>query len=320
MGHDAADCFMLGLMRRIWVWLLVLLTVFGAFPLLFQAEAQRSGGGVGGRGGFRTSPTPRVNPSPTPTFPTPSPRPDYGYPSPRVYPPVYIPTPGYGYGGGGVGVASVVVIIVMGVIALSIIQGLRRAGSGLGTYANLPEAEVARLRLALLYSPSLQRTLRRLAEQADTSTPQGLADLVDEVCVVLLREQAAWRFGSYESWKGSLQEAEGQFDRLMAEDRSKFVETFRKFEGKVERSSDYTPRADPGGRYLLVSILVAAHGSLPPVPLPLREAGAKAAIMALSATTPVTTLAAYISWTPEAEGESLTEEDLLAGWPQLERL
>jgi uncharacterized membrane protein len=311
---------MLSPMRRIWVWLLVLFTV-GAFSLFSVAEAQRSGGGVGGRGGFRTSPTPRVNPSPTPTFPTPSPRPDYGYPSPRSYPPVYIPTaPGYGYGGGGVGVASVLVIVVMGVIALSIIQGLRRAGSGLGAYDSLPEAEVARLRLALLYSPSLQRTLRRLAEQADTNTTQGLADLIDEVCVVLLREQAAWRFGSYESWKGSLQQAEGQFDRLMTEDRSKFVETFRKFEGKVERSSDYTPRAEPDGRYLLVSVLVAAHGTLPQVPLPLREAGARAALMALSATTPVTTLAAYVSWTPEAEGESLTEQDLLSGWPELERL
>lgn len=311
---------MLGPMRRIWVWLLVLFTV-GLFSLFSVADAQRSGGGVGGRGGFRTSPTPRVNPSPTPTFPTPSPRPDYGYPSPRVYPPVYIPTaPGYGYGGGGVGVASVLVIVVMGVIALSIIQGLRRAGSGRGTYDNLPEAEVARLRLALLYSPSLQRTLRRLADQADTNTTQGLADLVDEVCVVLLREQAAWRFGSYESWRGSLQQAEGQFDRLMAEDRSKFVETFRKFEGKVEHSSDYTPKAEPDGRYLLVSVLVAAHGTLPQVPLPLREAGARAALMALSATTPVTTLAAYVSWTPEAEGESLTEQDLLTGWPELELL
>jgi uncharacterized membrane protein len=310
---------MLDPMRRIWTWLLVLLTVFGVLPLLSQADAQRSGGGVGGRGGFRSSPTPRVNPSPTPTFPIPSPRPDYSYPSPRVYPPVYIPTTP-GSGGSGVGVASVMVVLVMGVIALSIIQGLRRAGSGLGTYDNLPEAEVARLRLALLYSPSLQRTLRRLAEQADTNSTQGLADLIDEVCVVLLREQAAWRFGSYESWRGSLQQAEGRFDRLMTEDRSKFVETFRKFEGKVERPGDYTPRAEPDGRYLLVSILVAAHGSLPQVPLPLREAGAKTALMALSATTPVTTLAAYVSWTPEAEGESLSEQELLSGWPELELL
>lgn len=311
---------MLDPMRRLWVWLLVLTTVLGVFPLFSPAEAQRSGGGVGGRGGFRSSPAPRVNPSPAPTFPTPAPRPDYNYPTPRTYPPVYIPsTPGYGYGG-GTGIASVVVIIVIGVIALSIIQGLRRAGSGGGAYGSLPEAEVARLRLALLYSPSLQRTLRRLAEKADTETTQGLADLVDEVCVVLLREQAAWRFGGYESWKGSLREAEGQFDRMMAEDRSKFVETFRKFEGKVEAPGDYTPKAEPDGRYLLVSILVAAHGTLPPVPLPLREAGAKAAVMALSATTPVTTLAAYISWTPEAEGESLTEQDLLTGWPGLELL
>jgi len=42
--------------------------------------------------------------------------------------------------------------------------------------------------------------------------------------------------------------------------------------------------------------------------------------MALASSSSVNTLAVYVAWTPELEGEALTEQDLLLGWPQLELL
>ncbi|MER3480428.1 MAG: hypothetical protein C4327_08115 [Meiothermus sp.] len=297
----------------------MLLALLGP-ALLLVGFAQRSGGGAGGRGGFRSPSVPRVNPSPAPSFPLPTPSRPYS--TPPVYPvypapPVYV-TPGIG--GGGIGMASIITILVLGLIAYSVVRGLgsaARGGGGLGA----PEAEVARLRLALLYSPELQGALRRLAEQSDTETPQGLADLVDDAAALLLREQSGWKFGSYENWRGSLEQAEGQFDRWMTEDRSTYVETYRKFEGRVEtHQADYTPRLEPDKRYLLVSLLLAHRGLLPEVPKPLRAAGARQALLALSASTPLTTLAAYLSWTPEVPGEALSEQDLLTGWPGLELL
>lgn len=311
-------------MQRFLLWWLVLGVALG-LPLFASgidwnsALAQRSGGGVGGRGGFRTSPTPsvpRVNPSPAPTFPTPS-YPNYPtYPSyPYGRPPVYV-TPGVG---SGIDLIGMVMIVGLVVVGFAIVRGLQRAGSEGGAYGGA-EAEVARLRLATLYTPELQRALRALAENSDTQSTKGLADLVDNAAVLLLRDQAGWRFGAYENWKGSLQAAEGQFDQWMTETRSEFVETYRKFEGQVTQDANYVPRAEPDGRYLLVTFVVAANGMLPPVPKPLRAAGARQALMALSSTTPVTLLAAYLSWTPEAGGEALTEQDLLSGWPGLELL
>lgn len=296
------------------------------------ALAQRSGGGVGGRGGFsRPSPAPsipRVNPSPSPSLPLPTPRsyptyPTYprdyyppGYPSyPSIRPPIYI-NPGAGYG------FDLVALLFIGgilLVSFSMIRGLQRAGSGMGGGGD-PESTVARLRLATLFTPELQANLRYTAEAADTESVRGLADLMDNVAVLLLREQAGWRFGMYEVWQGSLQKAEGQFDAWMTETRSEFLETYRHFEGKEVVQAGYQPKAEPDGRYILVTLLLAVRGSLPPVSTPLRREGARQALMALASSSPTNTLAAYVAWTPEAEGEALTEQDLLLGWPKLELL
>ncbi len=275
------------------------------------ALSQRSGGGVGGRGGF-SSPRPalpRVNPSPTPSLPLPTPPVYPTYPNPR--PPVYI-RPG---GGSSLDLIALIFIVGIVLVSISMMRGLQRAGS-----SSEPESTVARLRLALLYSPQLQSDLRALADMADTESARGLADLIDNAAVRLLREQAAWRFGQYQVWTGSLQKAEGQFDAWMTETRSEYIETYRHFEGKRMVQANYPPKAEPDGRYLLVTLLLSVHGNLPPVPTPLRQEGVRQALLALATSSPVNTLAAYLAWTPEAPGEALSEAELLAGWPSLELL
>jgi uncharacterized membrane protein len=329
---------MLKRMRRTGVWVLLLLWALVSWPSSpagnslggpgwSSAIAQRSGGGVGGRGGFsapRSSPSiPRVNPSPAPSLPLPTPRryPSYptyppsapGYPSTR--PPVFV-TPGAGY---NFDLIALVFIVGIVVVSLSMVRGLQRAATGAGAGSEL-ESTVARLRLATLYSPQLQASLRHNAEVADTESVRGLADLIDNTAVLLLREQAGWRYGMYEVWMGSLDKAEGQFDAWMTETRSEFVETYRHFEGKEVVQGAYQPRAEPDGRYLLVTLLLAVRGSLPPVATPLRREGVRQALMALASSSPTNTLAAYVAWTPESEGEALTEQDLLMGWPKLELL
>ena len=318
-------------MQRILVWGLIALFGLGQLPgvvpaliPLNEAYAQRSGGGVGGRGGFstpRSSPSvPRVNPSPSPSFPVPTPR---SYPTYPTYPRDYYPRSGPvivspGIGGAGIDIIGIIFIGAFVLIAFSMVRGLNRAGGG-GSSGEV-ESTVARLRIATLFSRQLQDQLRRVASEADTQTTKGLADLIDNTAVLMLRDQAGWRFGSYDTWTGGLTEAEGKFDGWMTEARSEFVETFRKFEGKTEVTAGYEPKAEPDGRYILVTFVVAAHGILPKVETPIRGAQAKAALLALTSTTPVTTLAAYITWTPEAGGEALTEQDLLTGWSGLEML
>ncbi|AWR86061.1 DUF1517 domain-containing protein [Meiothermus taiwanensis] len=291
-----------------------------------SALAQRSGGGVGGRGGFSTprpSPSiPRVNPSPSPSLPLPTPRSypsyptyprDYYPPYPSARPPIYV-APGAGYG------TDLIALLFIGgivLVSISMMRGLQQAGRD---KEGEVESSVARLRLAVLYTPELQASLRHTAQTAETESPRGLADLIDNTAVLLLRAQDGWRFGMYEVWTGSLEKAEGQFDAWMTETRAEFIETYRHFEGKEEVQPGYRPNVEPDGRYILVTLLLAVSGSLPPIPSPLRREGARQALMALATSSPINTLAAYVAWTPEAEGEALTEQDLLLGWPKLELL
>jgi len=244
-------------------------------------------------------------------MPLPTPRSFPVFPSTR--PPIYV-APGAGYG------FDLVAIFFIGgilLISFSMMRGLRHAGTSAGRE---PESTVVRLRLATLFTRDLQASLRYVAQTADTESVRGLADLVDNTAVLLLRDQAGWRFGDYEVWTGSFQQAEGQFDVWMTEARSEFIETYRHFEGKVAVQTGYQPKAAPDGRYILVTLLLAVSGALPPVASPLRQASARQALMALASSSPLNTLAAYIAWTPEASGEALTEQDLLASWASLELL
>ncbi len=180
-------------------------------------------------------------------------------------------------------------------------------------------AGAARLRLALLDRPGLKKTLRTLAERADTTTAQGLADLVDEAVLLLLREEAAWRYGAYQAFTGKEEEALGRFEAWTVEERSRFQETFRHWEGRVETQA-YTPRPEPGGRYLVVSLILAQRAPLPPPPPGPGRAEVRSLLLALAGTTAPSLLGAYLAWTPEREEEALTEEELLRLYPGLYKI
>lgn len=234
-----------------------------------SALAQRSGGGVGGRGVFHTTPQSLHSPgqpltipiaAPThprsyPSYPT-YPR-DYYPPYPSARPPIYV-APGAGYG------TDLIALLFIGgivLVSISMMRGLQQAGRD---KEGEVESSVARLRLAVLYTPELQASLRHTAQTAETESPRGLADLIDNTAVLLLRAQDGWRFGMYEVWTGSLEKAEGQFDAWMTETRSEFIETYRHFEGKEEVQPGYQSKVEPDGRYILVTLLLAVSGSLPP--------------------------------------------------------
>lgn len=279
---------MLRPMRRLLPWLLLGLSL---------VLGQKSGGGVGGRP-YAPSPPPMAS-GPSPSIPAPLPP----YPGPVV---VY---PG---SGGNLGIVPVLVFLGLAMVTVWMVRGLRRAGGG-------PEASVARLRLALLLSLEAQQGLRRLAEEANTTSAKGLADLVDEAALLLLREEPAWRFASHEVHAGSEEETLAQFEAWMVEDRSKYRETFRHFEGKKRTDEGYQTRVEPGGRYLVVSLVLAERRLLPPR-APLTRAGVREALLDLAGSTAYTLLAAHLSWTPERVGEALTEEELLWLYPGLEKL
>lgn len=220
----------------------------------------------------------------------------------------------------GSGGSALPMLVVFGALALGgfwMMRGLAKAASG---HTDGPETEVARLRVALLADPELQKALRSLGESADTSTTEGLATLMEEASLALLRQASAWKFADFESQAGSLQQAQATFDRWMTEDRSTYqTEVLRNFENQHETTT-YTFKHNPDDRYLVVSLVLAVRGGFGEVTKPLQDGSIKQALLAFSSATPASVLAAHLSWTPEAPGEALDEEALLLHWPRLELL
>jgi len=145
--------------------------------------------------------------------------------------------PGFGYGWGGMGYGggfgSLLVLGVLGFAAFSLFRAARRyrAGGGSWFQNQYDQDEVApgrgyvyRLQIALGRSArGIQDRLARFAEEGDTSTEAGLASLLQQTSLELLREKDSIRYAAAEgSGPMSLTNAETKMNSLGLAERSRF--------------------------------------------------------------------------------------------------
>jgi uncharacterized membrane protein len=305
------------------------------------ALAARSGGRIGG-GSFRA-------PSRGPT-----------YSAPRSAPRSYSPGPGgyggygYGYGGGGFApspffflpffggtgaIGGLFGILIFFAIANFLVSTFRRvsAGSdgeslGYDSYSSDPTVSVAKLQVGLLAEArTLQADLNHIAEAADTSSSEGLVQVLQEASLALLRHPEYWVYAGSESQQTRLSAAESQFNRLALAERSKFAEeTLTNFNTRRQlrsaNSASALTVAEPGGaltntsqapsEYIVVTILVGTQGKLQ-FPAINNTEDLRRALSQIGAVPSEQLLAVEILWTPQAEGDTLTTDDMIAEYPNL---
>lgn len=76
-----------------------------------------------------------------------------------------------------------------------------------------------------------------------------------------------------------------------------------------------------GGTYCVVTVVVAAREFLlPPVTPPVESDEVRTALTAASGVTPESLIAAEVVWSPDTEGEFLTEDQALRLYPSLYHL
>lgn len=311
--------------------LLKSLLVFGLVVTLVlgnagNALAARSGGRIGG-GSFRT-------PSTRPYSP-----PGGGY---RVPGGGYGGGYGYGYPGGGIGFPFIFPffgiggfgglfgILIFFAIANFLVQSFRRSGMagdndvpGYGT----PKISVARLQVGLLADArGLQHDLDALARTADTSTAVGRAQVLQETTLALLRHPEYWVYGAAQSQPMALESAEARFNQLALAERSKFTEeTLSNFNNQLRQGSSNASLPGSGGplattqapgEYIIVTLLVGTEGRLD-VPAINSSDDLRQALRQIGGISAERLLAIEILWTPQAEGDTLTSDDLMAGYPDL---
>ncbi|MBR8830618.1 MAG: hypothetical protein N5P05_000880 [Chroococcopsis gigantea SAG 12.99] len=293
---------------------LVITLTFGS---AHSALAARSGGRIGG--GSFSAPSRSIAPS----------RGGGGY------------APGPSYGGGGIGFpfllplfwggggGGIFTILIMFAIASFLVNTFRKAGGGDDGYSEYdsynPTVTVAKVQVGLLANARyLQEDLNKLAISADTSTPEGRADVLQESALALLRHPEYWVYGASDSEVSTLNSAEAKFNQWSLGERSKVTsETLVNVNNQL-RQADSTPtgggelstEVQEPGEYILVTVLVGVQGNLQ-LPSINGSDDLRQAVQKISSIGSDRLLAVEVLWTPQSEGDVLTTDDILANYPNL---
>jgi uncharacterized membrane protein len=300
--------------------LVLTLTLGGADGAL----AARTGGRIGG-GSFRMPS--RTYTSPSRTY---APSPGGGY-----YPygggfgfPFLIPF--FGIGGGFGGLFTILIFIA---IANFLVQSFRRIASGDTdevTYTSNPTVSVAKLQVGLLASASgLKAELNKLAETADTNTGVGRTEVLQETTLALLRHPEYWVYAGAETQQARLEAAEGTFNRYSLAERSKFTaETLSNVNNLLKQSQakEALPAEETAGElaqfnsemgeYIVVTLLAATLDKLQ-LPKINSSDDLRQALRQFGAIGADRLLAIEVLWTPQAEGDTLSADDMLAEYADL---
>lgn len=247
--------------------------------------------------------------------------------------PYYAPSPfGFSGGGGGfyfgpafgvgVGAGSGVFLIMMGFAAFVLVSGFLSDRSGDSVLTATEKTSVIKLQVGLLgMARSLQRDLNRIAEVADTSTPEGLSFVLTETTLALLR-QPDFCISGYSSVdvKRSIEDGEKRFNQLSIEERGKFDEETLVNVNNIKRKGTRSQRASGfSNEYIVITILVAAEG-VTKLPAINSSADLKEALQKLASIPSRKTMAVEVLWTPQNENDTLSERELLEDYPLLRAL
>lgn len=283
------------------------------------AQAARTGGRIGG-GSFR-APTRTYAPSPTRS-------PGGGYYGGGGFGfPFLIPF--FGFGGGFGGLFSILIFIA---IANFLVNTFRSVAGGSDTEVNTSTVSVARVQVGLLAEGrSLQTDLDRMGQTADTGSAAGRAQVLQEATLAILRHPEYWAYGSAQAQKTGLNSAEAQFNQWTLAERSKFTEETLsnvndqrlggasqspQLSGSTSGELVKTLETDNPGEYIVVTLVVGAFGQVQ-FPQVNSSEDLKRILSQLGSISSEQLLAVEILWTPQASGDTLSADDLLAYYPNL---
>lgn len=304
-------------------WFKSLLVLGLIFTFLFgnanEALAARTGGRIGG-GSFR---------SPSRTYSSPSgggyrssPGYGYGYPGGGIGFPFLLPF--FGFGGFG-GLFSILIFIA---IANFLVRSFSNAGGGGSLGSSDPtRVSVAEVQVGMLSTArELQQELNQLALTADTGSAAGRATVLQEAALALLRHPEYWVYGATQSQQTNIETAEAKFNQLALTERSKFSEeTLSNVDSLRRGGYESLPAAggelsnqlqQESGEYIMATVIVGVEGKLE-LPTINDSEDLRRALQQIGSIGSDRLLAVEVLWTPQAEGDTLSTNDILANYPNV---
>ncbi|AFZ68662.1 DUF1517 domain-containing protein [Deinococcus peraridilitoris] len=232
----------------------------------------------------------------------------------------YVP---FGYGGAGGG-SLLGVLIVFGVMFF-ILQYMRRSLSvGSSPAGGTHGSQGLKVQLLLSEGDEVKRALQDVARRGDPDTNEGLARMLTEAALVALRHPERWTYGHVERTSGAGPRVDAQVGSWATEARAAFtVQTTSHYQNQssssaFEQRSDY--RYQRGGLYLALTIAVAAWELAPTADTGNNAGAVRAALLALAGIQAHQLIRAEVVWSPDAEGEFLSEDEAIMKYPNLTKI
>ncbi len=287
-----------------------------------DALAARSGGRIGG-GSFR-APS-RGYSAPSNSYPSRGGGgyyPGGGFSSPFFWAP-------FMFGGGGGSLLSLFVLIAVGGFLLQTFQRVTGGDSLDGGNVYNPQVSIAQIQVGLLADArSVQSKLDQLAETVNAETATGRMHLLQETSLELLRHPEYWTYGKTSTQQAKLDRAEAVFNQLSLNERGKFTtETLSNVNNQLRQANANAALNSTGelvtveqeqerAEYIIVTLLVAATRSLE-LPKINGSDDLRQALQMLGSLDASSLVAIEAIWTPQANGDALTTDDILAYYPDL---
>ncbi|ABW29623.1 DUF1517 domain-containing protein [Acaryochloris marina] len=239
--------------------------------------------------------------------------------------------PFFGFGGGGL--FSILILIAVANFLVSSFRNIAGDGEGISLRGNSydqnaanPSVTVSKIQVGLLAEArGLKADLDRIAQTGNTGSSTGLAKVLQETNLALLRHPEYWVYASAESEQTRLVSAEAKFNHLALTERSKFqAETLSNVKqqiqdtiGTLTKTPDTLTQAP--GEYIVVTLVVAAQGKqkLPDIK---SDQDLRQALNQVGSVSSDQLLALEVLWTPQAESDTLSADDLVAAYPHLKMI
>ncbi|MGK7941967.1 MAG: DUF1517 domain-containing protein [Crocosphaera sp.] len=180
---------------------------------------------------------------------------------------------------------------------------------------------ISELQIALLaLATDVQSGLTELSLRVDTSTEEGLKELLQESILILLRNSEYWTHHIHRSEKINIEQAESKFNRLSLEQRSKLsVETLSNIEGNIKQKTVTSPD-DESAMYIVVTLLVGTAHDKPLFQEIRTPDDLKEALNTLGSMPSDYLLKFELIWSPQTEKDSLTYDEFITEYTNMVQL
>lgn len=179
---------------------------------------------------------------------------------------------------------------------------------------------VTQVQIAMLaQARHVQRSLNQIATENDLTTQKGLTVSLRETVLALLRSPETWTHAVAQTKTlKSRQAAKEHFESLSMEERSKFdVESLVNVDGQVRRRNVIKADEDEFASHIVVTLIVGtAHDSAVIEPV-MSADELRNALKRVGSVTPEYLMIYEVLWSPQDEGDSLTDDELLMNYPKM---